>query len=539
MALSSSPPTTDAPPAQRGLWPALAWLKRDRSATQTHAVALVKPMPLTGLRFWAIFVATSLALIIDGTANFAVSTGLPYVQGLVATTPDESSWILTLFNAPYYSMILLSPWLYARFSRKRLLVTGLLVFAFASLALCITPSFGWLLVLRLVQGAALGCVFVPAGILLFTSLPLKALALGVPWFAFIALGAGALGTLLGGYVSETFGAGALYLPNAFVALLAVALLWSQAPEADQPQPDLKLDIVGLTCGLLCFGGMQYLANEAERRNWFDSEGPAIAVAVVIVSAFAFILWELRLAQRPHVNVRMFREYRNFAVGSTINVVLGGIGYSVVLLTNYLETSIATTATLAGAVVALRICTYAIGIAAAFLLVSRKILDLRIVVASGAVATAICLLGFAWQMTPTSEVASFVVISLVFGLAFSVMSQPVPPLLIGSLPREVLAGGVAIYKLSAVVGLMIASATVQTIVDHRAANHATDIAGSVTAAQPAVRSFLSDGGSLAQLARVAGTQAQTMGFRDAMVWLALATLLVVPSVAFAAIRPRGS
>ena len=83
----------------------------------------------------------------------------------------------------------------------------MLAFTPTSFILTFVFDFNAVLALRFVQGAALGGVFVPVGLLLFTSLPLNALALGIPWFAMLALSGAALGPLVGGYFSETFGAG--------------------------------------------------------------------------------------------------------------------------------------------------------------------------------------------------------------------------------------------------------------------------------------------------------------------------------------------
>ena len=95
---------------------------------QQFAAAEVKQLPQSGTRLAAIGVAAVLAILIDGTAANVVSSGLPYLQGVLAATPDQASWILTVFNAAYYATIFFSPWLYARFGRKPLLLGALVGF---------------------------------------------------------------------------------------------------------------------------------------------------------------------------------------------------------------------------------------------------------------------------------------------------------------------------------------------------------------------------------------------------------------------------
>ena len=142
---------------------------------QRLAVPDVSPRPQPGLRGVAIVLSSVLAILVDQTSTTIINTGLPYLQAITTATPDQASWIVTSFNAAYYAFILLSPWMMARVGRKLLMVAALSGFAVISLILTVTTDFGPFVVLRFIQGACLGCIFVPAAVLLFTSLHPKAL----------------------------------------------------------------------------------------------------------------------------------------------------------------------------------------------------------------------------------------------------------------------------------------------------------------------------------------------------------------------------
>jgi DHA2 family multidrug resistance protein len=496
---------------------------------QQFPVVEVKQHPQAGVRVVAVVGAASLAMLVDGTANATFGIGLPYVQGAAATTPDESSWVLTAFNAPYYATILFTPWLYARFGRKPLLLGSLIGYTIVSLLLSEASSFDLIVGLRFMQGICLGGVFVPAAILLFTSLPLAALTLAIPGFALLSLGAGTLGTLIGGYYSETYGAWAIYLPSALATLVSAIVIWFNAPSHDQPQKDLQPDIIGFGFSLLAFGAMQYLTNEAERRNWFDDWTVPFAITILVTAVAAFLIWELLLCRRPHANLHLFAQYRNLSVGGCINVILGGVGYSVTVFTTYLQSAIAASATLAGEMIALRLATYTIGIAAAFLLVSRRLLDVRVLVGLAAVGSSLTLYSFSNSMTATATAGNFVMVTLLFGLFFSMMSQPVPSLVIGALPLDLLPAGLSVYKLTAPLGLMAATTFVSSFLDRRAALHATQLAASLNRSRVPVTDFLRHGGTLKSLAGLATNQAQVLAFQDAMSFLAILVLLVIPLV----------
>jgi DHA2 family multidrug resistance protein len=203
---------------------------------------------------------------------------------------------------------------------------------------------------------------------------------------------------------------------------------------------------------------------------------------------------------------------------------------VTIFSLYLQNSIGSTITLSGEVIALRVLTYVVGIIIAFLLVSQRIVDVRILLIVAAVSSAIALYGFARSMTPTAEAATFVGVSLAFGLVFGMLSQPVPSLVIGTLPLPDLPAGIAIYKLTAPIGLMAGTAFVSWFVDHRAAFHASDIAPALNLSRAPLASFVSaDRTTLAKLSALVTQQAQDLAYRDAMLLLAVVLLLMIPLI----------
>ena len=502
---------------------------------QRFAVPEVRPLPQAGWRAIAIGAAAIFVMLVDGTAANTINAGLPYLQGISAATPDEASWILTAFNAAYFSTILFSPWLYARFARKPLLLFGLVGFAAISLLLTMTQPLGWVVVLRFFQGLCLGCLFVPAATLLFTSLPLRLLPLAPPIFAVVVLGAGTMGSFIGGYLSETYGGFAVYVPSALATLIGAVLVYYVAPSMDKPQRDLRPDVAGLLLVLTFFGALQYLANEGERRDWFDDGSIVVAAALLLSAAGAFVVWELYLTDAPLINLRLLAQKRNLAVGSAMNVILGAVGYSVVIFALYLETSAAATATLAGAMILLRLATYVPGIVLAFLLVKQRILGVRAVIAITAMASALGFFAFSAKMTATAEAETFITITLLFGLVYSMLNQPVPAVVLGTLGLTDIAAGLSLYKLSALVGLSIGTGAVQTLLDHRAAAHGADLAGFVSAGSLPVARYLSSGGNVGTLAALVSGQAQTLAFGDVMRAFALCVLLTIPLILLADTR----
>ena len=477
------------------------------------------------------------AILVDQTASSIAGTALPYLQSITAATPDAASWILTAFNATYYACILLSPFLLARVGRRRLLIFALTAFALVSLALVYTTNFTAFVILRALQGAFQGCIFVPAVVLLFTSLPATALKFAPPAFVLVSLTGATLGTIISGYIADTYNGNIGFLPGAIATLLTALAIFIANHDTDAPQSDLKPDYIGVALSITMFGALQYLSNEGERRNWFDDPSVVIAAIVLAIAVTLFFGYEMYVSRNPHVDLRMFAKHRNLSVGGGINLVVGAIGYSVTVLIGYLELAVGATPTDAGAAVLVRVVTYAIGVPLAFyLLVLRQALDTRAIVRIGVVGTSLLLFAFAQSMTATAEIDTFFGLSLAFGLFFGLMNQPLGALVIGSLPLQLLASGIAIYKLSSPLGSMIAMGLMQTVFDHNSVAIQTRLAGSMVRSRPAIAHYIeSHRGKTGGLTSLVVTQAHILAFASSMEILAAALLVVFPLVQLAQVK----
>ncbi len=501
-----------------------------RTQPQRQVDLIVKPEPRDGIGGVAVIVSGVLALFLDAVTPNMINTGLPFLQGQVSATQDEGSWLLTSFNAFYYTTIGLSPWLFACVGRKRLLLIGLSGFAVTSLALFTVTSLDVMLVLRAVQGAFAGAIFVPAALLMFLSLPTKLLPYGIPAFAVVSLAGASTGALIGGFLAETYGAGSVFIPGA-VATIAVGILVAFAAPNDNKPERIPFDGLGFALSLVMFGAMQYLANEGERRDWFSDGSVVFATVVLTLSALALIAWEWWGARHPHLNMHLFGRFANLRIGALISVVVGFLGYSITVFVVFLEQTLGTSATTSGEMVMLRVATYLIGIPLAYVLILKKILDRRVALSIAALGTALSFVVFSHLMTSTSALGSFVLISLIFGVFFGVLNEPTPSLVLTGLPPNMLLSALPIYKLSAPIGTMVSFGVCQTFLDHRTVLVQTREAGSATLQNPTVALFIARGGTPEGLTALANGQAVVVAEAALMVVLALATLLIIPIALF--------
>jgi DHA2 family methylenomycin A resistance protein-like MFS transporter len=251
--------------------------------------------------------------------NTIVGAALPDMQRRLHTQLTGLQWIVDAYVL-LVAMLLLSGGVFAdRFGRKRVYLTGVVVFTAASGLCSLAPSVGWLIAGRVLQG-------IGAAALSPASLSLLAAGHAVPqervkaiglWAGLSGIGLAA-GPVAGGVLTEAFGWPAIFLVNLPIGgvLLLVGLRGLEetrnpgAPAIDLPGTVLSVAGVGvLTFGLI----------EGGARGWTS---PVIlggfAAAVVLLAAFVAV--EAR-RRAPMLPLRLFRQ-RLFTVSNTAMVVVG-------------------------------------------------------------------------------------------------------------------------------------------------------------------------------------------------------------------------
>src|SRR5262249_58144478 len=84
---------------------------------------------------WLIAFSVMLGTFMEVLDSTVVTVSLPHVGGSLSSTPEEATWVLTSYLLSNAIVLPLTGWLGGRFSRKRVLMTCIVVFTAAS-ALC-------------------------------------------------------------------------------------------------------------------------------------------------------------------------------------------------------------------------------------------------------------------------------------------------------------------------------------------------------------------------------------------------------------------
>ena len=253
---------------------------------------------------WLVLVLVCLAqfmVVLDATI---VNVALPTIQQDLDMSDTNLQWIVNAYTLMFGGFLLLGGRAGDLIGRKRVFLTGLVLFTVASLLCAVAQGATWLIMTRGLQG--LGAALVsPAALAIVTATfqegAERTKALGV-WAA-IAVGGGAVGLLLGGILVDVLSWPWIFFVNVPVGVIAFFLSLRFVPESREEGAHRSFDIAGavtVTGGLIA---LVYGIVRSAESGWGSGEVLGIlALAAVLLGSFVLI--ELRSAE-PLVRLSIF------------------------------------------------------------------------------------------------------------------------------------------------------------------------------------------------------------------------------------------
>jgi DHA2 family multidrug resistance protein len=471
-----------------------------------------------------VMAAALVSLYVDQSFSGAYQAIQTYAGGTLGASADELPWASIGYNACYYTLILLTPWLMARLGRRALFSGGHVIFGMISLYLATTGSLHGFMIGRCLQGLAQGTFFVCSVITVLTLFPMKLRGYAFSIFSVTSLSGAASGAFVGGwFIDHAYWRGAFVL----YAVLAVSagLVISVLLDAEGPHPMPAFDAPGVALAFVAFFAFQYVAAFGERRDWLS--GTDIdAFAVVCVACFAGFVWrEIALGERAFIPLRLF-EIRNLAVASVLGFGLGVPLFGANLFLQYAQGALGFPPSTAGALLTLRILAIAVVAPAAVLLVNADKIDVKVPVAIGFVLVPLSYALLALQTTELSDFRTFALAVVISGAGFACLFSPIANAMVRSLPDDARAAGIAIFKMVLLLGGSSAATALTVVYDHSDAGYLSLLAGDAT-----LRHFAQIGasGAAASVPALVAAQASILAYADNSKWVALASLVNLPLI----------
>jgi DHA2 family multidrug resistance protein len=299
-----------------------------------------------GVTLLALALATFMQVLDTTIANVSI----PTIAGNLGVSSDQGTWIITSFAVANGVSVPLTGWLMRRFGVVRTFVVSVALFTVASFLCGISTDMTELIIFRVLQGGVSGPIIPGSQALLLTLFPENKKGTALAIWSMTTLVAPICGPILGGYISDNYAWGWIFLINLPVGIFSVLVCWRSLPNRESAAHKLKIDGVGLALLVVWVGSLQVVLDQGKDADWFNSNVIVGLSIVTVVSLAAWIIWELS-EEHPIVDLSLFK-YRSFTLGTVALCLAYGLFFgNVVLMPLWLQSNLNYTATWAGIVTA--------------------------------------------------------------------------------------------------------------------------------------------------------------------------------------------
>ena len=405
-----------------------------------------------------ILVSLLIAAFVINLDTTMVNVALPALERQLGATTTQLQWVVDAYNLVFAALLLGAGNLSDRLGRRRLLITGLVVFGAASVAGSFATAIGELIAARAVMGLGAALTF-PATLSLITGTFVerreRARAIGL-WGA-SAGAAIALGPIAGGWLLDRFSWSSIFVAMGPVAFAAVVLAAAFVPGMRSDGAG-RLDVSGLVSSAAAIGVLVFTIIEAPSYGWASARSLAGFAAAAIL-LLLFVLSERR-SPSPMIDVRIFRNRRFSAASGAVTVSFFTLFGFIFLMTQYFQ-FLRHYSPLSTGVHLLPVATaVAIGSVAGTQAAVR--IGTKAVVAGGLLLIAVFYL---WVAATTSTTLSYGIISVqmvVYGLGLGFTSAPATESIMGAIAARTAGVGSAVNDTTRLVGGTLGVAVIGSV-----------------------------------------------------------------------------
>jgi EmrB/QacA subfamily drug resistance transporter len=260
--------------------------------------------------------------------NTLLNVALPTIMDEFQVKPSAVQWLTTGYMLVNGILIPASAFFIQKFTNRRLFITAMSLFSLGTLVAVIAPTFGLLVVARMIQASGSAMMMPLLMNIMLVAFPVERRGSAMGLFGLVMFTAPAIGPTLSGYIIEHYSWRTLFgivLPFAvFTLVYAIFKLRNITPNRD-----VKIDLFSLVLSSIGFGGLLYGFSSAGERGWTDP----IVYGTILIGAVAltsFIVRQIRMDE-PMLDFKIYK-HPMFALSSAISVVLSIAMFSAMILT---------------------------------------------------------------------------------------------------------------------------------------------------------------------------------------------------------------
>jgi EmrB/QacA subfamily drug resistance transporter len=279
-------------------------------------------------------------VFLDGTI---VNLALPKISVGLHGHFSDLQWIADGYLLSLSALILLGGSLGDIFGRKRTYLVGLVGFGVVSLLCGLSPSIGFLIAFRIIQGV-FGALLVPGGLAIInTNFPRdeRGAAIG-RWAAWSGI-LSAIGPLVGGYIIDAISWRWIFFINIPLIIVCGLLAFANVEESKDSRVR-RVDGYGAALAAVSLAGITYGLIEGPLNHWQAKS--LIPLLGGLLLGLVFLVFESR-NRDPMVKLGLFRS-RNFTGANLMTFAMyGALAGFMFALVIYMQTKLGYSAIKAG------------------------------------------------------------------------------------------------------------------------------------------------------------------------------------------------
>ncbi|HEY3449951.1 MAG TPA: DHA2 family efflux MFS transporter permease subunit [Myxococcales bacterium] len=493
------------------------------------------PTPIAGrppANKWVVTISVTFGTLMGTIDASIVNVALPHIRGSVGATLEEITWVITGFVVATVLVMPLTAFLGRFFGQKRVYLVSLVLFVIGSMLCGTARSLPELVTFRALQGLGAGALQPTEQAILRQTFPPEEQGMAMALFGMAVMIGPAVGPTLGGFIVDNYSWPWIFYVNLPVGLLGLFMVSRFVHEPEDVRQAFReqaaaqrknLDWQGIALMCVGLGGLQYVLEEGQRYDWFDS---STITATSLVAAFALAAFAVRelTAPVPAVNLRLFKD-KVFLSGTLIGAVMFAmLMANMFLLPVFMQTLLGFTALQSGVALMPRVLVMMVFTPVVGRLYNR--LSPRAVVGVGIVAFAIG----AWQMshfTAATGMGQIVGAIMIQGVGFSCLFVPLTTVALATIERARLTDATGLNSLFRQIGGSVGLAVFATLLVRYSAAARVGLVPHLSATNPRIAARLARPGGLAALQGLVEQQAAVLAFEKLFLLSGIAFLCVLP------------
>ena len=435
---------------------------------------------------WLILAGLITAAVMEVLDTTIINVALPQMAGNLGATQQEISWVSTGYILSNVVVLPMTAFFTATFGRRNYLTASIIIFVIASFLCGTAQSLASLVLWRIVQGAGGAALLSTAQATLRQIFPKEEQGMVQAIFLLGIIVAPTLGPTLGGWITDNYAWHWCFFINVPIGIVSAFLVYTflQDPKGQELRSG-PVDWLGIGLLIAGVGSLQYLLEEGNSEDWFNSGLIVRLTVIAVVSLVGMVWWELSPRNKhPVISFRVLKN-RNLSASIFLFVALGfGLYGGTFLFPLFTQSLLHFTPTKTGLVMLPGgLITGATALMCGAMLNGKKpLVDPRILISLGVAFFLLAMYQLGHLTTMAGEADARIPL-MVRGVAFGLLFTPINNSAYGSLKPSEAQEAAGLINLSRQLGGSFGIAILSTYLTRHIQYHRVDLLANITPTNP--------------------------------------------------------